>query len=361
MAFMFPTASHGQFVAATRRPVLPPVTRAEAVSTLLSARIEDGTLAANNKTFADVPPFAWYADVMAAGERYGIVAPDEQGRLRPEDPITRSEFLKMTAFTFGLQQGMKQSYKDVPTDAWFAPYAGIAHAYQLFPMDADTSLLRPDKLVTRAEAAGIVSFFVKDRERTDAIRKEQELASDQAKDKLQLYLTMSTKRQNVKLVWPQAQPTVRTVAPKERPSLEDTRREILVLINNARAAQGLKPVKANSMLNDSAQAYAREMALGGFFSHVSPSGQTLRDRIAAVGYYGTLVQDPNCLCVRGMAVGENLGRGQVTAEQVMKDWLTSAGHRQTIMTPDFTDVGIGVASGYWVEHFGGIVELAAKP
>jgi uncharacterized protein YkwD len=96
------------------------------------------------------------------------------------------------------------------------------------------------------------------------------------------------------------------------------------------------------------------MASQGFFGHVAPDGQTLTDRIAAVGYYNRSLS-ADCNCVKGYALGENLARGQKTAKEAVDAWLKSPGHRKNLMDPAYTDTGIGVKSGVWVEHFGGVI------
>ena len=56
------------------------------------------------------------------------------------------------------------------------------------------------------------------------------------------------------------------------------------------------------------------------------------------------------------AVGENIARGQTSAEQVVTDWLESPGHCANIMKSTFTEIGLGYkksANGtpYWTQDF----------
>jgi len=115
---------------------------------------------------------------------------------------------------------------------------------------------------------------------------------------------------------------------------------------------GWKALQYIRQLELSAQAYAERMAKEGFFGHVAPDGQVLKDRVAATGYYSRSFSD-DCGCIKGFVLGENLGRGQTTAAEVMKDWMNSPNHRAAIMSPDYTDIGIGEFGGIWVQHFGG--------
>lgn len=112
---------------------------------------------------------------------------------------------------------------------------------------------------------------------------------------------------------------------------------VLSLLNEQRAANGLAPLQRVSALDAAAQSYSQAMMLataGGpvYLSHVGPDGSTLARRIAAAGYeWNTL--------------GEDLGAGQKTPEQVVAAWMGSPEHRDNILGPDFTDVGIGLAVG----------------
>ena len=57
------------------------------------------------------------------------------------------------------------------------------------------------------------------------------------------------------------------------------------------------------------------------------------------------------------AIGENLAAGQQTPAEVMKVWMDSPAHRDIILDPNWTEVGIAVRVGgeyeiYWVQLFG---------
>ena len=97
----------------------------------------------------------------------------------------------------------------------------------------------------------------------------------------------------------------------------------------------------------------------GFFGHTDPAGHTLTDRIDVVGYYDSNVS-ADCRCIKGYALGENLARGQRTADEVVRAWMDSPSHREAILGADFTDLGVGVQSGTWVQHFGGVLLPGAK-
>ncbi|MBN2096197.1 S-layer homology domain-containing protein [Candidatus Peregrinibacteria bacterium] len=128
-----------------------PVNRAEAAKfLLLSAGIEVKDLK-NNGRFSDVIEGEWYTKyVMTAAERY-IINGYSDGSFRPANTVNTAEFLKMLTLAFGLQTNLYYSYEDVSGDVWFAPYAGTAQKYNLFP-NRD-SYLMPGNELTREEVA----------------------------------------------------------------------------------------------------------------------------------------------------------------------------------------------------------------
>ncbi|MEW2401553.1 CAP domain-containing protein [Streptomyces sp. NPDC046862] len=118
--------------------------------------------------------------------------------------------------------------------------------------------------------------------------------------------------------------------------------EVLRLVNVEREKAGCSPVAANSALADLAGAFSDDMAERGFFDHTDPEGDTPWDRAAALG-----ITDLG---------GENIARGQATAEAVMEAWMNSPGHRANILNCDFKTLGVGVNLGsggpWWTQDFG---------
>ncbi len=100
------------------------------------------------------------------------------------------------------------------------------------------------------------------------------------------------------------------------------------LLNADRRSQGLSPLRVNVTVAALAREYAQDMIDGGYFSHVSPEGETFTDRLARYG-------------VAFRSAGENLGmHGSVVAAERML--MNSPAHRANILGKDFAEVGIGV-------------------
>ena len=74
-----------------------------------------------------------------------------------------------------------------------------------------------------------------------------------------------------------------------------------------------------------------------FFAHVSPSGQTIDDRLGSY-IAGT----------RSYRIGENLawGKGVLgTPAATVNAWMRSQGHRDNILNAGYDEVGVGIAAG----------------
>ncbi|WP_301168845.1 CAP domain-containing protein [Brevibacillus nitrificans] len=115
-------------------------------------------------------------------------------------------------------------------------------------------------------------------------------------------------------------------------------KQVADLVNQERAKAGLKPVEMDASLNNVAQAKAADMSNNNYFDHTSPTYGSPFDMMKQFG-------------VSFMTAGENIAMGQRTAEEVMNQWMNSEGHRQNIMNPSFTKIGVGYINGYWVQEF----------
>lgn len=114
--------------------------------------------------------------------------------------------------------------------------------------------------------------------------------------------------------------------------LERVRREMLAAVNRVRREAGLRPLGPDPKLDRAAQRHAEDLLARGYFSHVSPDGENVSDRISATGY-------------RWSTVGENIAEGQLSVAEVMRRWLESPSHRRNLLSPDFRELGAGLALG----------------
>ncbi|MBP2639866.1 MAG: SCP-like extracellular [Firmicutes bacterium] len=114
----------------------------------------------------------------------------------------------------------------------------------------------------------------------------------------------------------------------ETTSLTAEEQLALDLLNADRTTNGLAPLKLNLAVTAVAQRHAQDEINRDFFAHNNPDGLSPFDRMHAAGIsfrYG----------------GENLAINQdVTAAQ--QALMNSPGHRANILSPDYTEVGIGI-------------------
>lgn len=132
-----------------------------------------------------------------------------------------------------------------------------------------------------------------------------------------------------------------------------SRQNVLALTNDERRINGLPQLQNDDALDALAQSYAEEMLAGGFFGHTTPDGRTFGARFEAINYVATI---PRCECRRTLSSGENIAKGQTSAEEVVQDWILSPPHHENIVKPIFTRLGVGRAGDVWVQIFAGWID-----
>ena len=117
------------------------------------------------------------------------------------------------------------------------------------------------------------------------------------------------------------------------------RHATLCLVNRERARRGLRRLETSRTLRRAAERHSADMVRRDYFSHVTPGGADLLDRIRATGL---------AMASRTFTVGENLawGAGSTgTPRSIVRMWMNSPGHRANILRRGFRRIGIGIASG----------------
>jgi uncharacterized protein YkwD len=123
----------------------------------------------------------------------------------------------------------------------------------------------------------------------------------------------------------------------------DYEQELISLINQSRQKKGLRSLKPSRLVGEVARAHSRAMSAGNFFSHIDPDGSGPKERLARAGYVWK-------------AFGENIGCGQDSPGKLLDTWMRSASHRETILEPAYSEIGIGLVRGgecriYWTALF----------
>ncbi|RME48355.1 MAG: CAP domain-containing protein [Chloroflexi bacterium] len=110
-------------------------------------------------------------------------------------------------------------------------------------------------------------------------------------------------------------------------------RQMVEAVNSERIARGLPPYTVDDRLVRLARDHSEDMVRRGYFSHTTPEGVTLRDRLARAG-------------IEVHWAGENIQRNSsVGAEAVanaMEWFMQSTPHRNNILHQHYTHIGVGV-------------------
>lgn len=143
---------------------------------------------------------------------------------------------------------------------------------------------------------------------------------------------------NTNLIYPGMKVNVPADSPEEA-----FEKEVVRLVNVERAKNGLKPLKENWELSRVARYKSIDMRDKGYFSHTSPT-------------YGSPFDMMKNFGISYSTAGENIAMGQKTPADVMKGWMNSEGHRANILSPNFTEIGVGYAVNskggtYWTQMF----------
>jgi uncharacterized protein YkwD len=122
---------------------------------------------------------------------------------------------------------------------------------------------------------------------------------------------------------------------------EEIERLILELVNeNRRKAGGsLKDLSWDDTLRSSARNHSDDMLARRFFDHVNPDGLAAADRIALAHRQLVGLTGENIWMQAGYAPTE----AKKTAELIVKGWMDSPPHRENILRPEYTHLGVGVS------------------
>jgi uncharacterized protein YkwD len=113
---------------------------------------------------------------------------------------------------------------------------------------------------------------------------------------------------------------------KKKPILRTPETEVITLVNNERAKRGLNTLRVNQTLTANAEKWSMVQAKTRMHHSRMPG------------------------------VGENVAKGYKTPDQVMDAWMRSRGHRKNILSPNYSEIGVGYAlannSGpAWTQQF----------
>lgn len=119
--------------------------------------------------------------------------------------------------------------------------------------------------------------------------------------------------------------------------------DVIQLCNQERAKNGLGPLRPDWQVSRVARHKSQDMRDKNYFSHTSPT-------------YGSPFDMLRNYNITYRSAGENIAMGQRSPEEVVRAWMNSQGHRQNILNPNYTHIGVGYAEGgsggrYWTQMF----------
>jgi uncharacterized protein YkwD len=113
----------------------------------------------------------------------------------------------------------------------------------------------------------------------------------------------------------------------------------LAEINAFRTKNGRKPVVLDERLSKAAAMQSANQASRSWIGHEGPDGSKPMDRAARAGY-------------RAKIASENVASGQKSFSDAMQSWEESSGHRENLLRPEVTAIGVAMAKNssgrpYW--------------
>lgn len=134
-----------------------------------------------------------------------------------------------------------------------------------------------------------------------------------------------------------------TRTPTPQPDLETFARYMMALVNRDRQAAGLSPVQWDETAARAARAHAEEMAHYVYLSHWNLNGYGPEHRYAFAGGRDAVRENVYSLSQRTAAgVGISIQDWRQAIEEAEQALMQSAGHRDNILQPSHTHVGIGI-------------------
>nr|WP_106783667.1 S-layer homology domain-containing protein [Lysinibacillus timonensis] len=119
--------------------------------------------------------------------------------------------------------------------------------------------------------------------------------------------------------------------------------EVVRLVNEERKKANLPLLMEDPQLTQIAIVKANDFIDRHYFEHESP-------------YYGHPWDLAGLFDYDFISLGENIAKNYYSPKEVVKAWLNSPGHRENILRPEFTNIGVGVkkelnGNYYWVQMF----------
>lgn len=270
-------------------------TRAEAASVI--ARTMGVSLTSDYQfQFTDVPTtHPYYMEIRKLAE-LGIIQDTKQ--FQPEAPLRRAHISKMIALAYKIEVDQKNNKKfmDVKKTFWAKDY--IESLADVGIIKGKTAkIFEPNSNVTRAQVAVLTVNGMAFKDKVAKYEVGYDYLAKDYVDTSRVYKAWETK--------------------------------IFKLINEIRREHKLQPFEEDAHLTQLAIIKAQDMIKRNYFEHESPHYGHPWDMATLFDYEYT-------------SYGENIARNFATPEQTVTAWMASPKHRENILKPSFTYLGVGV-------------------
>jgi uncharacterized protein YkwD len=128
----------------------------------------------------------------------------------------------------------------------------------------------------------------------------------------------------------------------------DYENQVVDLLNHERHLQGLHALTVRNALRAAARVQAADMACNHFTGHTGSDGSSVRDRVETQGYHWTWI-------------GENYMVTSGGPQAAVDWWMNSTPHRNNILSPNYTEFGVGYITSPQADHGGYFVVVFARP
>jgi uncharacterized protein YkwD len=128
---------------------------------------------------------------------------------------------------------------------------------------------------------------------------------------------------------------------------------LLCEIDRVRVRADAGRLKDGAELDVAATRHATDMHERRYFSHVSPGGGDLTDRVRRAGF-----AERGCSWRVGEVLAWGIGR-RTTAARTVSAWLDSPSHRSVLLSRRYGQIGLGVQAGTPYERHNGGITVAA--
>ena len=237
---------------------------------------------------------------------------DNREQLHPEKFVTRSQMAKIIALAFHIVVDEKNeaAFIDTQNNCWAKHYIESLADVGVVTGKSNGSY-GPYEYVTRAQLATLLTRALDFNEQVEKL----EVAYD--------YLGK----------------TYITTLQEHEPWVKKT----IQLVNEEREKQGISPLIQDPFLNQLAIIKVQDILEYGYFDHKSP-------------YYGNPWDMAAIYDYEFSSLGENIARYLSTPEEVVKAWMASDTHRENMLKPTYTHIGVAIKKDdngrfYWVQLF----------